>query len=453
VRYSKTLRHRVGFGSGLLLALAAQAPLTVMAATSGATTLTAPVPGAVTSVATTVPAVVSTPTATLPGVVSTPTIPSVVTTPPTTLPGLVSTPIPGPPGVVTNLPTAPVLSAGDWVSSGWAISMPGAHPAATVQLTHVLATIPLSCQVVGRHPDRTDLVLKMPDASQTFAADDNGVYPTSSTAAAVGYQVSGGVGDLCQGGVLTSQGNPTYTATLVSADTTDPFALQFHSVDARINPIAGGGTSQVNPNTPCASRTLNATGVAQCAAPWSAPTTSFATAAAATAGGGTGTGSGGTGSPPGNPVTIPLPVPAVGPGTVGGVVTGVGAVHGGTGIASARRLTRTGRAANDAAVTGTKAGGDATTGTGTGSAPSATQPGAVSGVTAPPSSVVVPGPAPSAVPRPALLPVPAIDSVTTGVGGSVPWMWFLLLLALDLGLIVVIAVRRRSTQRERLRRQ
>ena len=46
-----------------------------------------------------------------------------------------------------------------------------------------------------------------------------------------------------------------------------------------------------------------------------------------------------------------------------------------------------------------------------------------------------------------------IDSVTAGVGGALPWKWFLLLAILDLGLIVGIVIRRRSAQRDRLNPQ
>ncbi len=324
-------------------------------------------------------------------------------------------------GLVTNVTkalTGQSVNEGDYISSGWAISMPGNHPAATVALTNISATIPLICQVSGQHPTLVNLVVPMPDASQSFTANDTAWHPTSSVAGAQGYQASAAAGNLCHAGALTPHGNATYTAKLASSDTKDLFAMRFHTVDARTNQTSG--SNQANPNTDCTS-SHNYDGLAQCTAAWTLQTTSTALAAVATAGGG----SGGT-------VT----------GTVGGIVASIGnlvtlpaLLQPITGAVLAHR------------TTGSQSSHTA------GGTPASTS-GAVSGATPQPAPVLVlPAPAQSTVLGPVPLPVPVIDSVAAGVGGALPWRWFLLLAILDLGLIVGIVIRRRSAQRARLNPQ
>jgi hypothetical protein len=314
-------------------------------------------------------------------------------------------------GLVTNVTkglTAQSVSAGDYISSGWAISMPGNHPATTVQLTNISATIPLTCQVSGQPPKLLNLVVPMPDASQSFTANDTTWHPTSSTAGAQGYQASVIAGDLCHAGALTPHGSATYTANLASSDIKDLFAVRFHAVDARTS------TSANNLNTDCASPHNN-NGFAQCTAAWTVQTTSAAVAAVVAAGGGSGGTVGGIVASIGNLVTLPAvlqPVTALLP-------------HRATGSQSAHPAS--------------------------GTAASASTAGAVSGATTQPAPVLVlPAPSQSTVLGPVPLPVPVIDSVTAGVGGALPWKWFLLLAILDLGLIVGIVIRRRSAQRDRL---
>ncbi len=73
---------------------------------------------------------------------------------------------------VTRAVVAGLVSQGDDVSSGWAISMPGTHPAATVKVTKIVATIPLACHTAGGHTQATSLVLHLPDTTVTIPAND-----------------------------------------------------------------------------------------------------------------------------------------------------------------------------------------------------------------------------------------------------------------------------------------
>src|ERR1035437_6898323 len=202
-------------------------------------------------------------------------------------------------GIINNLTTGLVgrsVSKGDMISVGWAISMTGKHPATKVNLTSITASIPLLC-VTEKSKTPQTMVVHLPDAPQTFAANDTALHPTDSTSAAQGYQYAVATSNVCAEGILVPNGKVSYSAKLVSADTTDPFALRFHAVDANTN----GGASQ-------------------CTASWSPQTSSTAAApAGGTTGGGTGGGS--TGGTTGG---------GTGGGSTGGT-TGGGTGGGGTG--------------------------------------------------------------------------------------------------------------------------
>lgn len=354
VNNSSTRRRRMRIGTGLLLALAAQAPLSVAAATSGSSS--------------------------------------------TATSGLVTN--------VTKALTAHTVRAGDYISSGWTIRMPGNHPAATVQLTNIGATIPLACQVSGQPSRLVTLLIRMPDASQSFTANDTTWHPTPSANARQGYQASVIAGDLCHAGVLTPHGNVTYTAKLASTDTKDVFGVRFHTVDAR--------TSTSHLNTDCAAPHNHR--LAQCAAAWTVQTTSAAVAAPVGPGGG----SGGT-------VT----------GTVGGVAASTGHLVTLPALLQPILHRATGSLRSHP-----------TSGTTAPTSPA----GAVSGVSTR-AAPVMPSPSQSTVLSPVPLPVPVIDSVAAGVEGALPWGWFLLLAILDLGLILGIVIRRRVAPRDRLYRR
>ena len=326
-----------------------------------------------------------------------------------------------PPGVLTNVTkglTARWVSTGDYVSSGWTISMIGSHPATTVKVTDVTATIPLTC-LADEHFRVVSLVLRMPDAVESFSAGDTSWRPTASTADAAGYEASQRVGQLCHDGALLPHGNATYAAKLVSADTKNLFAMRFHSVDARTNQGAGHG-NPVNPNTDCDSASQNHSGVAQCNAAWTVATTSAA--------------------------SVLVPPPGVGPGTPGipsppqppnpGTVTGpVGSAVGSVGSLVARPPHALTAARRPAAPASRPA--------------AATPPSTATGDIQPIPLLVLPAPSRSTVLGPVPLPIPVIDGVTAGVSGALPWKWFLLLAFVDLGLIAVVVARRRSAQRDR----
>jgi hypothetical protein len=344
-----------------------------------------------------------------------------------------------PVGFITNA-TAPLagefVKTGDMIAAGWAISMPEKHPATTVALSGMTATIPFLCVTEGTRTAQS-LVISLPTTSISIPADDNNWHPTSSSSSAAGYQASAAVPLLCTKGVLIPKGYIAYTAKLVSADTKDAFAMRFHAVDARAFVVTrdvsrsdsgstdtSGGQPETS-NTNCASPSQN-TGLGQCTAAWTKSSTNTA-AAPPTTGGGSGGGSGngpggGSGSGSGG-----------GSGKSAGGGSGQGAGKGGKSLH--RPVVVTHRSATRVSTVPTTAQARALT----------------PAVSAPVPVLVVPAPTPTpTVLGPVPLMVPVIDNTASQVGAALPWTWFALLALLDLGLIVGVVLRRRHRRADPL---
>jgi hypothetical protein len=161
------------------------------------------------------------------------------------------------------------LEHGDVFSAGWSLSMPSKHRAATVAVTGVVATISLPCGDNHSAPPPT-LVLHLPDAAVSFGADATAWSPTDNPAAAAGYQVSALVGTVCHDAASDRDVTVRYRARLVSSDTTDLFAMRFHSVD----PLSGetarpnDGDHDSDDEMSCSSASENVHVRSRCAAPW-----------------------------------------------------------------------------------------------------------------------------------------------------------------------------------------
>jgi hypothetical protein len=161
------------------------------------------------------------------------------------------------------------VERGDVISAGWSLSMPSRHRATTVAVTDVVATISLRCGDNDSAPPPT-LVVHLPDAAVSFGADATGWSPTGNPAAAAGYQVSAVVGTVCHDAAPDRDVTVRYHARLVSRDTTDLFAMRFHSVDpspdgtARPTDGDGDGDDKLS----CSAASKSAHTRSRCAAPW-----------------------------------------------------------------------------------------------------------------------------------------------------------------------------------------
>jgi hypothetical protein len=161
------------------------------------------------------------------------------------------------------------VERGDVISAGWSLSMPSEHRAATVAVTDVVATISLGCGD-NRSARPPILVLHLPDAAVSFGADATGWSPTGNPAAAAGYQVSAVVGTVCHDAAPDHDVTVRYRARLVSPDTTDLFAMRFHSVDPLSDGTArpNGGDHDGDDEVSCSSASKNVRVRSRCAAPW-----------------------------------------------------------------------------------------------------------------------------------------------------------------------------------------
>jgi hypothetical protein len=161
------------------------------------------------------------------------------------------------------------VERGDVISAGWSLSMPSRHGAATVAVTGVLATISLRCGDNPSAPPST-LLLHLPDAAVSFGADTTGWSPTGNPADAAGYQLSAVVGTVCHDAGPDRDVTVRYRARLVSSDTTDLFAMRFHSVD----PVSDGaarpndGDRDGDDEMTCSSASERVQVRSRCAARW-----------------------------------------------------------------------------------------------------------------------------------------------------------------------------------------
>jgi hypothetical protein len=150
------------------------------------------------------------------------------------------------------------LNSGDTVAAGYAITMPGQHPAATVSVPNANIQMDILCSDGGSY------TLRIPLSAQTYSipANDNSWFPSAVQNSPLVYQGSA-TNPGCSGG---GQGRATrayFTAVgvqdgfagdgagpgFITTDTTDPTNVRFHATDT--NNGSGGHWSQpitVNPN-------------------------------------------------------------------------------------------------------------------------------------------------------------------------------------------------------------
>jgi hypothetical protein len=376
------------------------------------------------------------------------------------------------------------IAPGDYLNFGYALSMSGSNAAATIQIIGGIASFPVTCG-----SGSATIQVGLPDATISIPAKDSTWYPTSSATAYQGYEVSAQVpnNSACGNRAMTlgsgDANGVLYTATLKSANTSDPISIQFHGVDANSNGKKGNvdcSSSQNSPNTKHSCTGAWAPAVSTTAA---SNSSSSGSSSSGTTSSGSGNGSGATGS-----------------GTTGSGTTSSGSGNGsgatGSGTTSSGSGSGSGSGGSTTTGGGSSTGGGTTTGgthTGGGSGTSSgpTHTGG-SGTTAA-GGVVIVVPGKSAVPGPGkalpvgsvqglsvqgAAPAPAssaapqghapvsqpsapsqsvVDTVLGGVpvlvpsianalaraGGALPWNWFLGLALLDGLLVTLIVIRRR----------
>jgi hypothetical protein len=123
-----------------------------------------------------------------------------------------------------NIPVSP----GDTVRGGWDLSMPGAHPAATVSIATAGVGVSVTC------PDgHTQWVgMGFPDQAFTVAANDTSWHPAADSGSPAVWQGSTvAPRDLCHGSTGRSTKGAAMVANVTSSDTVDTVSLRFHYSD------------------------------------------------------------------------------------------------------------------------------------------------------------------------------------------------------------------------------
>jgi hypothetical protein len=147
------------------------------------------------------------------------------------------------------------VSPGDTVRAGWDLSMPGAHPAATVIISGTGAGVSVACpdghiQWVG---------MGIPNQSITIAAGDASWHPSADSSSPTVWQGSAvAPRGLCNGGAGRAHG-AVLVANVTSSDSVDMVDLRFHYSDRSpgawsaakaVQPSSSGAPPPASPPTP-----------------------------------------------------------------------------------------------------------------------------------------------------------------------------------------------------------
>jgi hypothetical protein len=114
---------------------------------------------------------------------------------------------------------------GELLDAGYDVTMPGGHPAATIDVRSPKLTFVATC--ASGDPAGT-LVVDMPDASLAVAADSPAWLPSGDQHSPLVYQGSLVVPDLCAGGALRLQQGGTFTNQISSTAPASSVHVRWH---------------------------------------------------------------------------------------------------------------------------------------------------------------------------------------------------------------------------------
>jgi len=112
------------------------------------------------------------------------------------------------------------LPSWDSMHAGYDLSVPGAHPAATVTVSGGEVDVVASCYSGGTQTVRVSL----PTAAYSVAANDTSWHPADSAS----WQGSSAMSGLCGGWGGWSQSGAVFTASVTSTDTAHSISMRFH---------------------------------------------------------------------------------------------------------------------------------------------------------------------------------------------------------------------------------
>jgi hypothetical protein len=138
------------------------------------------------------------------------------------------------------------VNPGDTLKAGYDFTIPGGHPAETVEVVNTSVTFLLTC------PNGSDasLTITLPDSTFQVPANNSSWYPSGDQSSALTYQGSTGPLDRCNGSVMRDQQGARFGATFRSSDTVDSVHVRFHYVDfMQNNSSSWSATAAVSPAT------------------------------------------------------------------------------------------------------------------------------------------------------------------------------------------------------------
>lgn len=161
------------------------------------------------------------------------------------------------------------IQPGDWVDGGYQFTIPGNHPASTVQFAGATVTLDVSCNSNGTSP--SPYVINLGSGPYSVTANSSAEYPFSTgdnngsmQGDPAKWQGAAQIPALCGAGntmwVNSQSGGATFAANVQSTDTTDSVQVQFHYADSGM--ISCSNTSQNPPPN----------GVNACGRSWSGTT-------------------------------------------------------------------------------------------------------------------------------------------------------------------------------------
>ncbi len=158
------------------------------------------------------------------------------------------------------------IQPGDPLAAGYAFSMPGVHPTASVELVQGAVNLPVSCSQSGSPVGQ--ITISLTEGPYVDVANSSAVLPTGQQSSSASFQGHETAPNLCAGGPMYDPTGAIFTGEAVSSDATTPLNLQFHYCDGATSSNAGwSSTSSVEPISPVAVGTTVGLSV-----PWSMST-------------------------------------------------------------------------------------------------------------------------------------------------------------------------------------
>jgi hypothetical protein len=117
------------------------------------------------------------------------------------------------------------VSPGTVLRAGYDFTIPGSHPADTVQFANAVVTFHAQC---GTGTGGGTIVVVLSGNSITVPPNNSAWFPSGDQSSPSVYEGSLAVPDLCSGGLLRLQSGGTFSADLQASDTTLSVHVRWH---------------------------------------------------------------------------------------------------------------------------------------------------------------------------------------------------------------------------------